>query len=341
MKLQSFFTKSSSNGLFKSLAFIFGSAIFLGVSAFSIHQYETINHQGKTIQHQHDKITELRSSYLDHNYLNEELADENKILQRTIGDLTDSIASLHIQIFHLQKVVNSQASTIQKLKGQINNLQTQYASLKSEITTLSKAETIDKPKIKQLEQQKTEIREEIKELEVAKEQTVAIHDNVTEELMARQVREARYLRLSSIISNTQIKFKNITLLEQKNGKPLQRLSKNDNKWRYTMLEFFLEHEHLKTLIDERFIVKIIDADNHKVLSYIEQNPSFPESSLDTKGAAFQFDGNMIELAFYNNTLKKGKNYDLEIFYIADDGKEYLLSNGSRSLIMNRRMLNLK
>ena len=340
MKHYSFFTKSQMINLLKPLAFIFGSAVFLGVSAFSIHQYETINHQSKTIQHQHDKITSLRANYLDNNYLQDELVEENNILKATIVELRDSISDLHAEIFNLQSIIQAQTQKIEQLNNRIDGLQAQYASLKKEISNLSRAETIDKPKIKVLENKKTEIREEIAGLQVKKERTEATKVDVSQELMARQVREARYLRLSSIISNTTVKYDKISMLDKKTGKLLQRLSKNDTKWRHTTLKFYLEHEDLKQIIDERFVVKIVDADNHKILSYIEQNPSFPESSMDTKGASFQFDGNLVELSFYNNTVKSGKNYDLQIYYVDDDGKEYLLTNGARPLVMNRRVLNL-
>ena len=135
MKHYSFFTKSQMINLLKPLAFIFGSAVFLGVSAFSIHQYETINHQSKTIQHQHDKITSLRANYLDNNYLQDELVEENNILKATIVELRDSISDLHAEIFNLQSIIQAQTQKIEQLNNRIDGLQAQYASLKKEIKT--------------------------------------------------------------------------------------------------------------------------------------------------------------------------------------------------------------
>ena len=93
--------------------------------------------------------------------------------------------------------------------------------------------------------------------------------------------------------------------------------------------------------NENFIVKIVNSDTQEILSYIESNPNFPESDKDSKGVNFQYDGNLIEIAYYNNQPKEGKNYEAQLFYIDENGKEYLLRHGIKQIIQNRRPIALK
>ena len=107
--------------------------------------------------------------------------------------------------------------------------------------------------------------------------------------------------------------------------------------KYTVVEFFLEHEDLKLLLDEQFLVKIVNSKSGDVLSYIESNPNFPDSEIDSKGVEFKFDGNMLEISYFNNQKKSGDNYEIQIFYLSN-GEEYLLLEGSKPFLKDRKVL---
>jgi len=97
------------------------------------------------------------------------------------------------------------------------------------------------------------------------------------------------------------------------------------------------HNDLRLLLDESFMVKIVNSDTHEILSYIESNPNFPESDIDTKGMKFKYDGNLVEVAYYNNQDRIGKNYEVQIFYVTDDGEEYLMQNGAKPFIIGGKV----
>ena len=101
------------------------------------------------------------------------------------------------------------------------------------------------------------------------------------------------------------------------------------------------HDDHQLLLDEQFIAKVVNADTHEILSYVESNPNFPESDRDSKGIKFNFDGNLIEIAHFNNQKKQGSNFEVQIFYIDNNGQEHLLNGGVRQFIKNRKVVKAK
>ena len=104
------------------------------------------------------------------------------------------------------------------------------------------------------------------------------------------------------------------------------------------MEFTLINEDVRALLDEHFKVKIVNSDTQEILSFIESNPNFPKSSKDSKGLHFNYDGNLVEVAYYNNQAKKGDNFEIQVSYISDDGKEHLLRHGVKKFIEDRKVI---
>ncbi len=119
---------------------------------------------------------------------------------------------------------------------------------------------------------------------------------------------------------------------------MKKLKKQNTAWEFTVLEFQLIHDDHRLLLDEKFIAKIVDSENGEILSYIENNPNFPKSNTDAKGIKFKFDGNLLELAHYNNQQKTGSNYEVQLFYIDDDGQEHLLRGGIKQFLKDRKLV---
>ncbi|MFT7605623.1 MAG: hypothetical protein ACI8VT_003220, partial [Saprospiraceae bacterium] len=180
-------------------------------------------------------------------------------------------------------------------------------------------------------------RQEISSLAVQKEQEIVSRQETEAELLDRQISEARFKRITDLVNNTKVKFNKITLSTERFGKAITKIKKENSKWKYTVVEFFLEHEDLKLLLDEQFIVKIVNTNNGEILSYIESNPNFPDSEIDSKGVEFKFDGNMLEISYFNNQEKNADNYEVQVFYLSH-GEEYLLLNGTKPFIKDRKAL---
>ncbi len=80
------------------------------------------------------------------------------------------------------------------------------------------------------------------------------------------------------------------------------------------------------------VLKIIDMDTNQILSYVESNPNFPDNQLKIDGLQFKFDGNMIEIVHFNNEKKESKNYELQLYYIDEDGEETMLMDGAKQIV---------
>lgn len=323
----------------KLLPAILVTIIFTGMSIFSVFQSNKIQDQDATITEQAKEIDFLEVSLTNEEEENEILLADNIMLREQFELLKDSVAILNGKIKQLKSKIHNQNKTIKSIKAKLKDIENQYQALKMEIAELSRKDEIDRNLIASLEADKTELRNTIAELSIQKEQEVAMRQESEAELLDRQVSEARFKRISNLVNNTAVKFNNVTLSKKRFGKAISKIKKENSKWKYTVIEFFLEHEDLKLLLDEQFIVKIVNSDTGETLSYIESNPNFPDSEIDSKGVKFKFDGNMIELSYFNNQQKSGDNYEIQIFYLSE-GEEYLLLNGAMPFIQNRKVVKL-
>lgn len=128
-----------------------------------------------------------------------------------------------------------------------------------------------------------------------------------------------------------IKLNQFHLRKRKLGKPLSRIGKNAD-WKYTSFNFSIEHAMPEILLNQSFKAKIIDSQTGHVLSYVESNPNFPNSSLDSKGIGFEYLGKNLDLTYYNADIKKGKDYHLAFFIIDENGNEHTLPGAVFPLI---------
>jgi peptidoglycan hydrolase CwlO-like protein len=316
----------------KFLPAALATLIITGMSIFTAVQFNTIDEQGVTIVEQVEEIQELELSLANELEMNDQLRSELVLLR-------DSIALLKNVIKDLEHTIRKQNKTIKTIKAKLKDIENQYTALKMEIANLARKDEVDKELIASLEADKAELRNEIVSLNQQKDQEITARTETEAELLDRQVSEARFKRITNLVNNTKVRFNRIALTKKRFGKPINKIKDNNTKWKYTEMEFYLEHNDLKLLLDEQFLVKIINADTGEALSYIENNPNFPDSEIDSKGIAFRYDGNMIELSYYNNQDKTGNNYEVQIYYISN-GEEYLLLDGAVPFIQDRKVVKL-
>ncbi len=316
----------------KFLPAVLATLIITGMSVFTAVQFNTIEDQGITIVEKDQEIEELEFSLENEIDMNDQLRSELKVVR-------DSMVLLKNVIKELQYTVKQQNKTIKSIKAKLKDIENQYAALKMEIADLSRKDEVDRELIASLEADKSELRQEITTLSQQKDQEVAARAETEAELLDRQVSEARFKRITNLVNNTKVRFNRIACTKKRFGKPISKIKDNNTKWKYTEMEFYLEHQDLKLLLDEQFIVKIVDKETGESLSYIENNPNFPDSEIDSKGVVFRYDGNMIELSYYNNQEKKGDNYEVQIYYVSD-GEEFLLLDGAIPFIQNRKVVKI-
>ena len=317
---------------------IVGTILIVGMTAFSVYQSSTISKQGKTIKAQVSELQFLEESLETEVQENEVLLVDNATLREKVEILRDSIFNLKSEVAALQKQVRKQKKTIKAIKAKQRKMEETYEALRVKVVELARNDESDRELITQLEAEKAELRLQMANLSLQKDQQELAHQQTEQELLDRQVSEARFQRITDIVNNTTVKFREVSARKKRFGRPINRIKKKNSKWRYTVMEFVLEHADLNLLLDERFVVKIVDMDTHEVMSYIESNPNFPNSQVDSKGIEFKYEGNTIELAYYNNQKKSGKNYEVQIFYLSDEGEEYLLLEGTKPFIANHRVM---
>lgn len=323
----------------KTLPAIVGTLLIAGMSIFTFYQLGIIEDQDHTILEQDKEIDFLNVSLKNEVEANGVLLGENIALRDQIDLLSDSIVILQDHIIKLEKTIRGQKKAINSFKSKLRAVEQQYQAIKTEIAELVRKEEVDRTTIANLEADKASLRDEISNLNVKKDEIEQAQIITEAELLDQKVSEARFRRITKLVNETKVRFNKVTLTTKRFGKAIKKIKKENTKWKYTVLEFFLENEDLKLLLDEQFIVKIVDSDSGEVLSYIESNPNFPDSEMDTKGVNFKFDGNMIEVSYYNNQKKAGDNYEVQIFYLSD-GEEYLLLDGAKPFIQNRKVMDI-
>jgi uncharacterized coiled-coil protein SlyX len=321
----------------KLLPAVLLTLLITGMSIFSVYQSKTITGQDEVIVEQEKEISFLDVSLKMEEEANAVLLADNLTLRTNNDMLLDSIFTLNSQIKKLQLTIIKKNKTIKSLTAKLQDIENEYNSIKMEIAELARKDQIDKNLITNLEADKAALRAEMANLAVQKQQEIVSREETEAELLDRQISDARFKRITNLVNNTKVKFNKITLSKERFGKAIGKIKKENSKWKYTVIEFFLEHEDLKLLVDEQFLVKIVNTDTGEVLSYIENNPNFPDSEIDSKGVEFKFDGNMLEISYFNNQEKNGDNYEIQIFYLSD-GEEYLLLDGEKPFIKDRKVL---
>ena len=321
----------------KALPAIIATVLISGMSIFAFMQSGTIQDQGKTIKDQSEEIIDLKDEVQAEIEAQEFIKMDRDYWQELAILRADSIQLLQTEMKELKSAVRKYKKQLKSFKAQIAESEQKYAELKSQISELVRLDEIDRATIASLEVDKAELRQQIANLTIQKEEVTIAKEETEAELLDRKVSEARFKRITDLVNNTSVRFNKVHLSKDRLGKPINRIKRENSKWKYTIIEFFLDNQDLKLLLDEEFIVKIVNSDTGEILSYIESNPNFPDSEFDSKGVKFKYDGNMVEVSYFNNQQKIGENYEIQIFYISE-GEEYLLLNGAKPFIKNKKVI---
>ena len=321
----------------KTLISLIGATVLIGLGIFAFQQNTTIEVQDKTIVTQKKEIVSLEESLDITIEEKHALLAENAVLKDQITILRDSVKMLNKKVSALRGVIKKQKRTIRAIQAKVKKFETEYAALKNKIAQLSREGQVNKDLIAKIEYEKASMRNEMSTLNTEIVDKVKKYQMTKEELMDMKASRTEMERIANITDNTKVKFQHISIRKDRYGKPLKKMSKNGKKWRYTLIEFNLENPNSKMILDEKFMVKIIDSNTGEAISHIEPNPSFPDSYIDSKGITFKYDGNLVELAFRNNEAKNSSNYEVQVSYI-NGNDEYLLLNGSKPFIIGKKVI---
>ncbi len=321
----------------KNVPVIILTFILLGIAAFAIIQFNTNRGQQNKIETLKENLKNTAHELDSTKEVYEKTIEEKLVLEEQNLVLRDSIRKLNNLIVRLRNIITEKEQEIADLNKNIDRRSYSYQKLKEKISALYRKEKVNKKKVDQLEREKAKLKKEIERLARKQETIIAEKGVTTEDLLDYQASKAAFERIKDIAENTIVRYKTISPKRSKYGRDITRIDKNSSNWNFTIIELKLDHPDISSIVDEKFILKIRDEDNHKNMTYFSENPNFPSDYID--GIPFKFDGNLVEIIFHNAQQKKGKNYSINVYIVKDDG-EYLL-NKSPFPIFKEQMLTLK
>lgn len=322
----------------RNLSIALGSCAIVGLSFFSIQQVGSIVKKNELLVKQDRYITELKTVSKEDDSVIVDLRSENQVLKDQIHILKDSIEYLNNTIAKLRKSSKQQSRAIADVKAQLELYQVRYEQLELEMNETKIAVVPDNTKkIAKLEAEKLALKTQVQNLEIQKMNYEALKAENEMELLYRESAEANYQRISNIINNTQVQFNGINITQKRDGKSLKKIKK---KWNYTNVEFELICDDLRLLMEQNFLIRIVNSDTKEVLKTMAEGEggekAFEDFEMD--GLPVQFTGGKMNISYYNHNPKKGENYELQIFYLDNSGKEYLLRHGTKKFVKNGKML---
>ncbi len=314
----------------KTLAIIIASVIAVSLTTVTIASYN----QSKSLQ---QEVVEYKSTI-------GKLEEDNTVKDEQIEDLRIEVSELKSRIeeyentiARLEKQVKSQASDIRAYKSKIAKRNKAIDELKREITRLSRSRKDNSAKIAELEAQKQNLLGRIKKYDGKLGSALVKKEEVTDEIRLAKIEKMRQERIADIVTNTNIAFVGVEARERKDSKDMRKIK--PKKWRYTNLQFHLQHkEGPRAIMDEEFAVIIRDLDTGKVLPFNEGNPVSPGDKIET-GFPITYNGNMFMVDYFNSELKESKNYAVEIYYVLG-GKHYAMPGGTKKIISKGKVVKI-
>lgn len=314
----------------KTLAIIIGSVLAVSLTAVTVASY--------------NKNQNLEKKVIQYKSAMEELAEDNTVKDSRIEDLEIKVSELEARIVEyentiarLEKKVKSQASEIKTYRGKIARRNKAIEDLKNEITRLSRGRKDNSAKIAELEAQKQNLLGRIKKYDGKLGDALAQKEQTADEIRLAKIEKMRQERIADIVTNTNIAFVGVEARERKDSKDMRKIK--PRKWRYTNLQFHLQHkEGPRAIMDEEFAVIIRDLDTGKVLPFNEGNPVSPGDKIET-GFPITYNGNMFMVDYFNSELKESKNYAVEIYYVLG-GKHYAMPGGTKKIISKGKVVKI-
>ncbi len=318
----------------KSIGYVaFGmcSLVLASFAVFQSNMLEKLNDRNKTFK---SEIQRKDNSIRNLEDVVERFEEENE-------ELVDSVLVLNDEIRDLNLRVQEQDQIIKTLRNRLNGTTKKFKRLENEIAILENSNQDRAVEIQKLEEEKTNILAELQKLAVQEE----IHierkqklETTTLENIQLVKEKKRELAIDDITLNTTVTYSRMLLSKKPNQKSLKKIKEGSDKWVYSTFEIELNHPSGEDLLlDQQFVLKIVDTDTQEILPYLENNPAFPEGNEGITGTFFRFKGNPEQILHINTQAKTGRNYEAKVFVIKD-GKEHLLFHSHRAIVHEGKVL---
>jgi len=295
---------------------------------------------------QSDKIEELQY-YLEETTIDlEATASQLEVTETqleeselTVAELKAEISRLQGIISNLDKEIEEYKESLKNLRGRISKLKDKVESLGNEITSLQQEKNANWQKINDLIKEKEQAQNEIASLKI-KEETIQEVKQEVELEAATKVEKTKELNdLRRMLTSTVVNFQKINVLKKEDGKPLSKVKRNKN-WRYTHIQFSLDNENQDLLRNYQFVVKVLDIDTGMTMPHNENNQQFPDGLNNTDGYILDYDGNLADILYFNNTKKESQNYEVRV-YVRLNGNDIPLTKGRCPLVEHGKTVTIQ
>ena len=148
---------------------ILGSSAIIGLSIFSMSQFDSNRKAKSTIKTQNSEIKELNQELETEKQISADLRAENGLLKEHLTIYKDSIFMLKGIVSNLQTKARKQRKLIALINKKQEAFDKEYQLIKSRLQLLNDTEINDKTTIADLEQQKMALAAKIENLNEKKE----------------------------------------------------------------------------------------------------------------------------------------------------------------------------
>jgi hypothetical protein len=334
-------TENNNNNQQKVARIAIAALLTLGLTGWSVSQLYTGTKQAQKITAQQINMQSLTTS------LQNEMVAKEQLIAR-INVLEDENATLRAEVATLKNDLQARQQAIKNIEAKLNALMAENAQLKNNAQpTTNTEETFaarggnavesinNNARIAELIQARTQLMLEVEKLTQNQTKLSADLQANKQKLADSKVNEMRLLRLNNILQNTKIEYQSIGLRKTRDGKSVNKVQTGGDHWQYTVATLQLKNPDNSMVVDENFILKVVDGITQEPVPNIEINAAF--TSKEASGVSFKYTGKPMEIVHFNDSRKLGKHYDIKIFYRFDD-KEYLLSYGTVSVVRDGKAI---
>ena len=300
---------------------------------------ESVKTQAERIllMNQHTATLEERSTSLEME--NSRLVEENVGLMAENQRLRDTIAMLRSELENLHSEFDQQKSRIANYEKVMANNKIKIQKLQAEIMRIKgdSKEAIDQKKAKV--DQILAVQQESIQLEEQRETTYSEMDKTESSIVYKELEEMRMQQVDKIRNSTTVNYRQVECRQSRSGKPISQLQDDGTNWVFTTITFDMQNPEQGRLLEEAFRIKVIDTDTGMELPYLESNPVFNKSQVETKGFTFNYRENPVKTLYINLQAKAGRNYSARLYYVNDD-QEYMIAGSEVKIIVNGKVVGM-
>ncbi len=315
------------------------SVLAVSMIALVMVRQESVKNQAERLLFMNQHIISLEEQTTSLKLENTRLADENLALQEENGRLRDTIAMLRSELESLHMAFNDQQKRIASYEKQMTEYKVLIQRLQAEIQRIKG----DSPAAVAQKKEKVEMilaaQQAISNLEEQRETAYSEMDQTESNIVVKELEGLRMRQIDMIRNHTTVNYKAVECKQTRSGKPIASLQEDGTNWVFTTITFDMQNPEQGRLIDETFRIKIIDTDTGLEIPYLESNPAFTKSQVETKGFTFNFRENPVKTLYINLQAKTGHNYSARLYYV-NDNQEYLVAGSEVKIIANGRVIGM-